>query len=117
MKKIIISLFLCIIFLGLTGCSKQLVCEITPDEESIGVSATARVITSFTDDLSTKATVSLIFEDEEAASKYYEELSDLSEGYILNGKVVSIMKTIVEEDQLNYEDAKALFEEQGYTCK
>lgn len=117
MKKIILSLLMGFVVLSLTGCAKKLTCESTLTEESDGIAMTAKVVVSFKNNVADKATVTSLFADEETANTYYEYMKEASDEYVLKGKTITITKSVEDDEKLSYEEIKAQFKEEGYTCK
>ena len=117
MKKLIFSLLMVFAIFSLTGCDKKLSCESKLTKEKDGVAMTSTIVVSFKNDVTDKATITSVFEDEETANTYYEYMKEVSEDYKLNGNTITITKEIISEEKLNYEDAKSKFEDEGYTCR
>ena len=117
MKKIILSLLIVFIALSLTGCGKKLTCESKLTEAKDGVDMTSKIVVTFSNDLSDKATIMYVFEDEETANTYYGYMKEASKDYKLSDKTITISKEIEDKDKINYEKTKTQFEAEGYTCK
>lgn len=117
MKKIVISFLIVFLVLGLSGCAKKLTCEQVQNKTDDGIDMTTKVVVTFKNDVSIKATMNLIFNDAETANTYYSYMKEASDEYSLSGKTISITQKPESDEKLSYEDAKAELEEAGYTCK
>lgn len=110
MKKIL----LCLLVIFCSGCGKKLTCTYEENYEDIKIRN--KIVFNFKDN-TYKQIDKMIFQDEESAKKYFEDVSDYIQEYNLVLENNIIKSELEETFSKEKEELKKQYESYEYKCK